>query len=281
MDSNSDRFARAATAVERLCRIMARLRAPDGCPWDREQTLASLKTYLLEETYETLDAIDEGDPKAHCEELGDLLLQVVFQSEITQEAADGFGLAEVATAIADKLERRHPHVFGDTEARTAADVSRNWERIKAEERAKTGKKASKGTLDSVPKHLPALLRALRVGEKAGAVGFDWTRAADVRAKVHEEWAELEQALMRREALPNPTHQAQVAEEIGDLLFSVANLARHLGVDPEDALRRTLEKFTKRFQYLEQELKKNDRVPSEATIDELQRLWEDAKLFFAP
>ncbi|MEZ0315167.1 MAG: nucleoside triphosphate pyrophosphohydrolase [Myxococcota bacterium] len=272
------RFERAAAAVERLCRIMAQLRAPGGCPWDREQTLASLKTYLLEETYETLDAIDAGDPGGHRDELGDLLLQIVFQSEITQEAG-AFGLAEVATAIADKLVRRHPHVFGDTEARTASDVSKNWERIKAEERAKSGKKDAKGTLHGVPKAFPALLRALRTGEKAAAVGFDWTRAADVRAKVYEEWSELDQALLRREKDANPTNQAQVAEEIGDLLFSIANLSRHLGVDPEDALRRTLEKFQKRFEYLEQELAKKDKVPSEATIDELERLWEDAKLFF--
>src|SRR5262249_34386739 len=161
-------------------------------------------------------------------------------------APEGFGLAEVATAIADKLERRHPHVFGDTEARTAADVSRNWERIKADERAKDGKKAKKGTLDSVPKHLPALLRALRTGEKGAAVGFDWTRAADVREKVHEEWRELDEALAQSGT--NPAKDAHVAEEIGDLLFSVANMARHLGVDPEDALRQTLEKFTRRFQY---------------------------------
>ncbi len=272
------RFERAAAAVERLARIMAQLRAPGGCPWDREQTLASLKTYLLEETYETLDAIDAGDPAGHRDELGDLLLQVVFQSEITQEAGT-FGLAEVATAIADKLVRRHPHVFGDTEARTASDVSKNWERIKAEERAKSGKKQAKGTLDGVPKAFPALLRALRTGEKASAVGFDWTRAADVRAKVYEEWSELDQALAAREKNADATNQAQVAEELGDLLFSIANLSRHLGVDPEDALRRTLEKFQNRFSYLEQELAKKGKVPSEATIDELERLWEDAKLFF--
>ncbi len=258
---------------------MAQLRAPGGCPWDREQTLETLKTYLLEETYETLDAIDAGDPNGHRDELGDLLLQIVFQSEIAQEAGT-FGLAEVATAIADKLVRRHPHVFAGSYAHTSADVSKNWERIKAEERAKSGKsKAAQGTLDSVPKALPALLRALRTGEKAAAVGFDWTRAADVRAKVYEEWSELDQALKEREGTRDSRNHAQVTEEIGDLLFSVANLSRHLGVDPEDALRRTLEKFQSRFSYIERELAVRGKVPSEATIDELERLWEDAKLFF--
>ncbi len=276
--SPDDRFTRAAAAVERLARIMARLRAPGGCPWDREQTLQTLKTYLLEETYETLDAIDAGDPNGHRDELGDLLLQIVFQSEIAQETSD-FGLAEVATAIADKMVRRHPHVFADGDAKTATDVTKSWERIKAEERAKSGKKSAQGTLDGIPKAFPALLRALRTGEKAAAVGFDWTRAADVRAKVREEWDELDQALHERETTGDPAKQAQVAEELGDLLFSIANLARHLGVDPEDALRRTLEKFQKRFSYLEEKLAASGKAPSQATIDELERLWEDAKLFF--
>lgn len=268
----NERFSRAAASVERLCTIMAKLRAPGGCPWDREQTLQTLKTYLLEETYETLDAIESGDAKAHREELGDLLLQIVFQSEIAQETAD-FGLAEVADGIADKLIRRHPHVFGDAEARTAADVSRSWERIKAAERPK-----NKGVLDGIPKSFPALLRALRTGEKAAGVGFDWTRVADVRAKVNEEWNELEEALIARERDNDSKAQAHVAEELGDLLFSLANLARHLNVDPEDALRRTLDKFQRRFRYLEQKLATDDRTPSDATIDELERLWEDAKLF---
>lgn len=276
--SPDDRFTRAAAAVERLARIMAQLRAPGGCPWDREQTLQSLKTYLLEETYETIDAIDAGDPAGHRDELGDLLLQIVFQSEIAQES-QAFGLAEVATAIADKMVRRHPHVFADGDAKTASDVTKNWERIKAEERAKNGKKKASGTLDGIPKAFPALLRALRTGEKAAAVGFDWTHAADVRAKVREEWSELDEALAEREKSDDPAKQAHVAEELGDLLFSIANLARHLGVDPEDALRGTLEKFQKRFSYLEQKLADSGRSPSEATVDEMERLWEDAKLFF--
>lgn len=250
---------------------MAQLRAPGGCPWDREQTLETLKTYLLEETYETIDAIDSGDPQAHREELGDLLLQIVFQSEIAEES-HAFGLAEVANAISEKLVRRHPHVFGDAEARTSSDVSRNWERIKAAERPK-----NKGTLDGIPRSFPALLRALRTGEKAAAVGFDWTSAADVRAKVHEEWRELEEALMAHDQ-GDSMKQAHIAEELGDLLFSVANMARHLNVDPEDALRRTLDKFQKRFRHLEQKLETIGKNPSDATIDELARLWEDAKLF---
>jgi tetrapyrrole methylase family protein/MazG family protein len=281
--SNDDRFVRAAEAMERLARIMARLRAPGGCPWDREQTLQTLKTYLLEETYETLDAIDSGDAKAHREELGDLLLQVVFQSEITNESS-GFGLAEVADGISDKLVRRHPHVFSDGSAKTAGEVTQNWERIKAEERAAKGATKS-GVLDGIPRSFPALLRALRTGEKAAAVGFDWTSAADVRAKVFEEWRELEEALAHRDAGTrgsvvdvDPAKQAHVAEELGDLLFSVANLARHLSVDPEDALRRTLDKFAKRFKHIEEKLETIGKKPSDATIDELERLWEDAKLF---
>ncbi len=265
--------------MERLGRIMAQLRAPGGCPWDREQTLQSLKTYLLEETYETIDAIDSGDPKAHREELGDLLLQVVFQSEIASESS-GFGLAEVADGISDKLVRRHPHVFSDGSATTAGEVTQNWERIKAEERASKGGK-SKGVLDGIPRSFPALLRALRTGEKAAAVGFDWTKSADVRAKVNEEWQELEEALAATDDSLVDAKSAKhehVAEELGDLLFSVANLARHLNVDPEDALRRTLDKFSRRFRHIEQKLETIGKKPSDATIDELERLWEDAKLF---
>lgn len=301
--STNDRFEKAAQAVENLARIMARLRGPGGCPWDREQTLDSLKTYLLEETYETLDAIDTGDPKLHREELGDLLLQIVFQSEIASESS-GFGLAEVADGIAAKLVRRHPHVFADGDAKTAADVTKSWERIKAEERAAeaaaggTSKSKPKGTLGGIPRALPALVRALRTGEKAAGVGFDWQSSGDVMAKVREEWEELAEAVATREAgrlgknvgekTPDAPaghssenasrDQAHVVEELGDLLFSIANLARHLDVDPEDALRQTLDKFQRRFGHLEERLEKDGKTPSEATIDELERLWEDAKLF---
>lgn len=299
--STDDRFARAARSVENLARIMARLRGPGGCPWDREQTLETLKTYLLEETYETLEAIDGGDPKEHREELGDLLLQIVFQSEIASETS-GFDLSDVADGIANKLVRRHPHVFADADAKTAADVTKSWERIKAEERAAEAAaraargdapsaKARKGTLDGIPRALPALVRALRTGEKAAGVGFDWQHQADVMAKVREEWDELAEAVAaarsqdptaprahkRTLAIDSP-EQAHIAEELGDLLFSIANLSRHLGVDPEDALRRTLDKFQRRFGHVESSLEKLGKTPSEATLDELERLWEDAKLF---
>lgn len=263
---SEERFKRAGAAVEELCRIMARLRAPDGCPWDREQTLQTLKAYLLEETYETLDAIDSGDPRKHCEELGDLLLQVVFQSEITQESPQGFGLAEVAEGIARKLLRRHPHVFGDVEARDAAGALRSWEQMKAAERTR-----DEGALHGVPRAMPALLRALRTGEKAAAVGFDWHDAAGVKAKVEEEWAELVHAMESGAGVE------AMSEELGDMLFALTSLARHLTVNPEEALRRTLDKFQRRFEHVERRLAERNRAPGQATLDEMERLWEEAKL----
>ncbi len=261
----SDRFARAAQAFERLCRVMAQLRAPGGCPWDAEQTLASLKPYLVEEAYETLEAIERGDPRAHCEELGDLLLQVVFQSEITAES-NSSGAAEVALAIVDKLIRRHPHVFGDQKASDVSEALHRWEAIKATERAPEA-----SCLDGVPRALPGLLRALRTGEKAAAVGFDWPTTRGPIDKIEEEWREL------RQAVDNPDSPSEaIEEEIGDLIFSVVNFSRHLKIDPEEALRRTIDKFQTRFRHIERRLKEQDRTPKLATLDEMDRLWEEAK-----
>lgn len=261
-----DRFERAGIAFADLCRTMATLRAPDGCPWDREQTFKTLKTYLLEETYETLDAIDKEDPTEHCEELGDLVLQVVFQSEIAQET-DLFDAAGVCEGIRAKLIRRHPHIFADGAAETAEDVVRTWEEIKSQER-KSKKKS--GLLDSIPVHLPALLRAYRTGEKASGVGFDWEDAAGPLAKLKEEWLELEEAQSEGHG------EGAVREEFGDILFSMVNYSRHIGVDPEDALRAAIEKFNQRFRYVEGQAATTEQTLRELGIDRLNELWEEAK-----
>ncbi len=265
----NDRFQDAARAFADLCRVMAKLRAPGGCPWDREQTLESLKVYLLEEAYETLEALDSGAADKHREELGDLLLQIVFQAEITAEAG-GFGVAEVARGITEKLVRRHPHVFGDAKADSAAGALANWEAQKAKERPKEA-----SVLAGVPAALPALLRALRVGEKAAAVGFDWNKPEEARAKVEEEWQELAHAVDESQG------PERVQEELGDLLFAIVNVSRRLGQDPETALRRATDKFSSRFRYIEDQLRAQGRSPREATLDELNQLWEDAKLLTRP
>lgn len=266
-----DRFDQAGAAFAQLCRVMARLRAPGGCAWDREQTLTSLKPYLIEEAYETLEAMESGDPKAHAEELGDLLLQIVFQAEIAQESGS-FDVARVATGITEKLIRRHPHVFGDGEAKDASAALANWEAIKQKERK--DQKKPQGVLSGVPKGLPALLRAARTGEKAAAVGFDWNSATESRAKVEEEWAELV------EAMDKGLGDAKIHEELGDLLFAIVNVSRRLHQDPESALRNATEKFTKRFEIIERKLADQGRTPKDATLDELNALWEDAKSFLA-
>ena len=206
-----------------LVAVMERLLAPDGCPWDREQTFESLKSYLLEEAHEVIEAIDSGDANHHREELGDLLFQVVFQAELARSQGR-FEVDEVVAAIREKLVRRHPHIFGDAKVSDAAEQVRVWERIKAEERAAKGERA--GALCGVPRGLPALQRAWRLGEKAGAVGFDWTTPDAVLDKVREELFELADAHDRAESV----------REMGDLLFALAQLSRHLGFDPEDALR---------------------------------------------
>jgi len=258
-----DRFDKAGETFARLCRIMARLRAPGGCPWDREQTPQSLKPYLIEEAYETVDAIDAGDPESLREELGDVLLQVVFHAEIGQETG-AFDAAAVATGVADKLVRRHPHVFGDESAQGADGALRNWEAVKAKERP-----AGKGTLASIPRGLPALLRAMRSGEKAGAVGFDWSKPEDVATKVEEEWREL------RHAMAHEAPEA-VTEELGDLLFAIVNLSRRLSIDAESALQLATDKFQRRFAFIERALAAQGRGPRDATMTELDRLWEEAK-----
>jgi MazG family protein len=251
-------------ALAELVQVMKKLLSPDGCPWDREQTLATLKPFLLEETYEVLEALEGGSPQDHCEELGDLLMQIVFQAEL-REAEGAFTIDDVARGIAEKLRRRHPHVFGDVKLETSAEVLAQWTELKKEEK----KHAPRRTLDGVPLAMPALARATRLGERAAAVGFDWPEPQGAREKITEELAELDAAIAGGD-------RARVHDELGDLLFAVTNLARKLAQNPEDALRSTLARFTQRFAYVEDALAKNERTPKDATLAELDALWEEAK-----
>lgn len=257
--SNVDSFAE-------LVKVMARLRAADGCPWDREQTHASLKPYLLEEAYEALEAIDVGDDGELCKELGDVLLQVVFHAQIAGEEGR-FSIDDVARAIVEKLIHRHPHVFGDVEVDGADQVVTNWERIKQEERR--GKDRQPSVLDGVPKQLPALLRAQRIQGKASRVGFDWDEIAGPLAKVEEEFAELRQAMEVGSA-------AEVEEEFGDLLFALVNVGRFLKVAPEDTLRRAVEKFEQRFRQVEETARTQGRDLQEMSMQEMDQIWDQIK-----
>lgn len=251
---------------------MRRLRAPGGCPWDREQTHSSLAPYLLEECYETFEAIEkaekENNKTALKEELGDVLLQVVFHSVIAEENGD-FTIDEIINGINEKLILRHPHVFGDKRFTTASEVLQNWDKLKANEREKRGKKAKDSLLDNVPASFPALMEALKLTKEASKVGFDWENAEQVFEKLEEEIKELKEAIKKGEK----TH---VEEEIGDLLFAVVNLARKLGIEPETALKRTNRKFRTRFGKIEEELKASGKRLEEAKLSEMDELWEKAK-----
>ena len=262
------------TGIERLHEIMVRLRDPEtGCPWDREQTLSSLKPCVLEEAYELLAAMDKPEDKAnHIEELGDVLLQVMFQS-VMAEQEKRFTFDDVANAIADKLVHRHPHVFGNVEAKDSATVLKNWEQIKQMEHKK---EARHSALDGVPPTLPGLLKAQRTQEKAARVGFDWKDAAGPMAKIREEIAELEQAVAERKS-KSPADSDRVKEELGDLVFSVCNLARHLGVDSESALEGTTAKFARRFRAVEAGAKAQGRNLKDMTLSEMDALWDEAKV----
>jgi MazG family protein len=254
-------------SVERLQAIMAALRDPArGCPWDREQTWATIAPHTLEEAYELADAIERGDPAEVRDELGDLLFQVVFQARIAEEGGL-FDLGDVATAISDKLERRHPHVFGEARIDTAAEQTVAWEAHKAAERRARGE--GNGLLDGIALGLPALTRAAKLGRRAAGVAFDWPGPDGVLDKVAEECAELRGALGRRD-------ETDVREELGDLLFTIAQLARHLGVDPEAALRSANAKFERRFRRIEGWLAEQGRAPRDAALEELESLWAKAK-----
>jgi MazG family protein len=260
-------MTRSTQAIERLLGIMARLRGPDGCPWDREQTLQTLRPYVLEETYEVLEAIDSGDPSEHCEELGDLLLQIVFQAQLASEAGQ-FDFADVAQAISDKLVSRHPHVFGNAEAHDSEAVLKQWVALKREEKLKKGRGAS--VLEGVPREMPALARADRLTEKAGRIGFDWPDAAGAREKLAEELRELDEAVAAGD-------RAAMEHELGDLLFAAANLGRKLGVPPEEALRGTVVRFIARFAHVERELARRGIPHGEATLAQMDALWDEAKV----
>lgn len=251
--------------IDQLLEIMRRLRAPDGCPWDREQSLETLKKNLVEETYEVIDAIDSGDRAMLREELGDLLLQIVFQSQICAEEG-AFEFQDVAQAIADKLVRRHPHVFGDVQVADADEVLKNWEQIKRTEKGAAPRSAVAG----VPRHLPALHKAQQVQSRAARVGFDWRETKDVLSKIEEELAEIRMAMAQESA-------ERVRDEIGDLLFAVVNLTRFLGHEAEEVLDLTVSRFTRRFQYIEDEVHGADRKLTDCSLDELEALWQEAKL----
>ena len=258
----------AGDRFNQLVALMARLRAPDGCPWDQKQTFDTIKPYLLEETYEVLDAIDARDWPELSEELGDLMLQPVFFAQMAAEAGH-FGIEDCLRAINDKLIRRHPHIFGDVVAETAEDVKRNWDVIKAEE--KSGKGRPKGALlDGVSRALPALAEAQQIAAKAASQGFDWPGIEPVFDKLQEELAELDEA----RATGRP---AEIEDEFGDILFVMVNLARFLHLDPEQALRKSNAKFRRRFGYVEARLAEMNRPFKESNIDEMELLWQEAKI----
>jgi ATP diphosphatase len=255
--------------IARLIEIMAALRTPGtGCPWDLEQNFRTIAPYTLEEAYEVTDAIDRGDLSDLRDELGDLLLQVVYHARMAEEQG-AFDFGDVVETVTEKMVRRHPHVFADAEGRTAKAVEGLWERIKAEEKAEKKSQTQTGALAGVPVNLPALTRALKLQNKAGAVGFDWNDPHAVLAKIREEADEIEAAL----ATADP---ADAAAEVGDLLFAAVNLARHLDGDPEGLLRKTNRKFERRFEFIEHALAACGKLPKDATLAEMDALWDAAK-----
>lgn len=252
-------------AIDQLLAIIARLRSPGGCPWDREQTLDSLRPYLLEECYELLEALDGGDPRRHCDELGDVLLQVVLQARIREEQG-AFAFDDVARVLADKMVRRHPHVFGDVTVADSGEVVRNWEAIKATE---AGRPVAESALDGIPRALPALQRAQRLQARASRVGFDWPTPAAVWDKVDEELAETREALAAADA-------ARLSEELGDLLFTVVNLCRLHAVQAEEALRQATARFERRFREVERRMAEEGRGLSRETLPDMDRHWAAVK-----
>lgn len=259
---------------------MDRLRSPNGCPWDREQTYATLAPMLLEEAYEAFEAVEdarEGSPLELCDELGDLMFQIVFYAQVAKERGE-FNIDDVTTAIHDKMVRRHPHVFGDVEANDAATVLLNWETMKAEERRAAGKTENVNTslLTGVSSKAPALMEAHQLSTKAARVGFDWKSVDDIFDKLQEEIDELRTAIKDHAALSDEANHARVREEIGDLLFAATNIARHMQVEPEAALKLTNRKFRQRFEYIENALHARGQAFDQTSIDELEELWQEAK-----
>jgi tetrapyrrole methylase family protein/MazG family protein len=245
-----------------LVGIMARLRGEDGCPWDRRQTKEDLKPFLIEETYEILEALDRGDDQGLQEELGDLLFHIIFMARIAEEEG-AFDISDVIQGAIEKMVRRHPHVFGRSKVSGAPEVEANWAKLKAAEKPRGS------LMEGLPQHLPALMRAYRLTQRASHVGFDWEHKDQVCAKLEEELKEFQQAL-REEG------KEQMREELGDILFTLVNLARFIGVDPEDALRRVTNKFAERFTYIEQRLREQGKAPDRVSLAEMDALWEESK-----
>jgi tetrapyrrole methylase family protein/MazG family protein len=262
---------------EKLAAVQARLRAPDGCPWDREQTHASLRTYLIEEAYEVLEALESGDDAKFAEEMGDLLLQIVFHSQIAKEEGR-FTVSDVIREVHDKMVRRHPHVFGEKHAKNTAEVLKKWEQIKKEERAAAGKKNGDGLkqdrkagslLDGVSRALPAALEGFQLTRRAARIGFDWDNVEGVFEKMNEEAAELRQALGAKDA-------KKAEEEMGDLLFAAVNLARFLHIDPEISLKKANAKFSTRFRKMEELAAKNGKALADVPREQMEEFWKTAK-----
>ena len=252
-------------AFQKLVELMEALRGPEGCPWDRKQTPESLKPFLVEECYEVIDALDEGKPDKIKEELGDLLFQILFHARIAEE--DGqFSMQDVITSIHEKMTRRHPHVFGDEKLSTDKEVLANWEEIKKKEK---GHEDRKSILEGVPKELPSLLRAHRLQERAARVGFDWNHLNEALPKLDEEIAEFKESLREENA-------GKIEEELGDLFFTLVNISRFLGVNPDEALRKTISKFIHRFRSIEEHAEQTGRSLNDMTLQEMEALWQQAK-----
>jgi len=248
---------------QKLLNIMEKLRGDKGCPWDKEQTRESLKPFILEEAYELIEAIESGDPEKMKEELGDLLFQIVFQCQVAKERRE-FEISDVIEKITKKMITRHPHVFGEAECRTSAEVIVQWE-----EQKKLEGKRRESILEGVPEALPSLLRAHRLQNRAASVGFDWDKVGDALKKLDEEVKEFKKALETKE-------KNEIGEELGDILFMLVNVSRFIGVNPEDALRKTIAKFISRFRYIEMKAADNGRKLSDMTLSEMDKLWEEAK-----
>jgi tetrapyrrole methylase family protein / MazG family protein len=261
----SEGFREAGAKFEQLVEVMSRLRAPGGCPWDRKQTFDTIKSYLLEETYEVMDAIDARDWRGLVEEVGDLLLQPVFLAEMAAEQGL-FTISDSLDAINEKLVRRHPHVFGNAVAETPEDVKQHWDEIKKQEKTAQASSGSESVLDGVPRNLPALVEAEKISQKAASLGFEWPDIGGVVEKLQEEAAELAKAKQSGD-------QQHIEDEIGDLLFTIVNLARFLKVDPEQALRRTNMRFRKRFAHVERKVR---AASVEISLEQMEELWQEAK-----
>ena len=249
--------------LQKLVEIMEALRAEDGCPWDKKQTRETLKPYIVEEAYEIIEAIEENDPEKIKEELGDLLFQIIFQCQIGKERNE-FTIADVIGKVSDKMTARHPHVFGEAEYKTTDEVISHWEVQKKRE----GKQRD-SILEGVPKTLPSLLRAHRLQDRAARVGFDWENIDDVLAKFEEEIHEFRKALTEKK-------QTHIADELGDIFFMLVNISRFIGINPEDALRKTISKFIRRFRYIEMKASEQEKPLPEMTLEEMDRLWDEAK-----